>query len=421
MVNNFFNFNKDLVDISFNCEKECKDIFESIDAVENYNQCKILSAFIKNKVTETDFAGSTGYGYGDKGREKLDKIFADIFNTEDAIVRHNFVCGTHALAVTLFALLRPKDKLVAITGEPYDTLREVIGISNNGKNKGSLKDFGIVYDEIDLTDTRLELNIEDVAKKVKDAKVVYIQRSKGYSLRKSLAIEDIKKMISKVKLINESAIILVDNCYGEFVEKKEPTDIGADLIVGSLIKNPGGGIAKTGGYIAGKSKLIELCGARLTAPGIGREVGCTFGELRNMFLGLFLSPQATANALKTSIFASKLFENMGYEVYPKFNEKRSDIIQAIRFNSPQKVIAFCQGIQKGSPIDSFITPVPWDMPGYSNKVIMAAGTFTMGASIELSADAPIREPFAVWLQGGLTYNSGKIGVMLAAQEVKKID
>lgn len=408
-----------MVNSFYSCEKECKPIFEKVDSIEEYNQYKVLSAFINNKVTETDFAGSTGYGYGDKGREKLDRVFADVFNAEDALVRHNFVCGTHALTVALFALLRPKDKLVAI-GTPYDTLREVIGLDNKNENNGSLIDFGVQYDQVDLVDNELLLNTKDVTEKINDAKVIYIQRSKGYSLRDSLSIEDIRAILSTIKEVNKDAVILVDNCYGEFVEQLEPTDVGADLIVGSLIKNPGGGIAKTGGYIAGKSKLIELCSARLTAPGIGREVGCTLGELKNMFLGLFLSPHTTANALKTSIFAARLFGNIGYKVYPKFDAHRSDIIQAIKFNSPEKVMAFCKGIQKGSPIDSFVTPIPWDMPGYNDKIIMAAGTFTMGASIELSADAPINEPFAVWLQGGLTYSSGKVGVMLAAKEVEKL-
>ena len=413
---NFFNFDDSLLNQADEIENQCQNVFSNIESVSAYNQEKVLAAFIKNRITESDFAGSTGYGYGDKGREKLDKVFSDIFNSEDALVRHNFVCGTHAIATALFGILRPNDKIISITGRPYDTLTDIIGLDGCTKNFGSLKDFGVIYDEIDLLPTG-KLDLETIAKKSNDAKVIYIQRSRGYSLRPSISITEIKKVIELIKNINKNSIVLIDNCYGEFIEKIEPTDVGADLIAGSLIKNPGGGIAKTGGYIAGRADLIELCAMRLTVPGIGREVGCTFNELRNMFLGIFLSPQATANALKTAVFAAKLFENMGYEVFPKFNEQRSDIIQAIKLGDKNKVIAFCKGIQKNSPIDSFVTPTPWDMPGYNNEVIMAAGAFTNGSSIELSADAPIREPFSVWLQGGLTYPTGKIGILSAAQEL----
>ena len=303
----------------------------------------------------------------------------------------------------------------------YDTLREVIGLGDLKTDQGSLKDFGILYDQVDLKpDGSFDLNIINQKLKNNNIKIVYIQRSRGYSLRPSVDINKIKNIIEFIKNIDNNIIILIDNCYSEFVEILEPTDVGADLIVGSLIKNPGGGVAKTGGYIVGRADLVEKCSFRLTAPGLGKEVGCTFDELREMFLGLFLSPQAVSGALKTAILAAGLFEKMGYEVFPRFSEKRSDIVQAIKLGSEDKIIAFCKGIQKCSPIDSFVTPVPWEMPGYNNKIIMAAGAFTMGASIELSADAPIREPFAVFLQGGLTYSSGKIGVISAAEEINKI-
>ncbi len=410
-----FDFNKKVFDYSCEVEDNCAELFKQVDLIQEYNQKKVLAAFIKNNVADSDFVGSTGYGYGDKGREKLDKVFSDIFDAEDALVRCNFVSGTHAITVALFALLRPGDKLVSITGRPYDTLKQVIGIDCKEDN-GSLKNFGVSYDQIELTPDG-NFDYETIIKSCVDAKVIYIQRSRGYSLRPSMFISQIKEVTSIIKNINKNSIILVDNCYGEFVDVKEPVEVGADLMVGSLIKNPGGGISKTGGYIAGKSYLIELCAQRLTSPGIGKEVGCTFGELREMFLGLFLSAQTTSNALKTAIFASALFDKIGYDVFPKFDEKRSDIIQVIKLGSEKKIVDFCKGIQKCSPVDSFVSPLPWDMPGYNHKVIMAAGTFTMGSSIEISADAPIREPFAVWLQGGLTYSSGKIAVMSAANEV----
>lgn len=402
-------------------ENRCEFIFKEIDKIQDYNQQKILSSFIKHKVCLTDFSGSTGYGYSDQGRDKLDRVFADIFGSQDALVRHNFVCGTHAISTALFALLRPERKLLSITGLPYDTLSEVIGLKNSNINQGSLRDFGILYDQVDLRPDG-DFDFDMINQKLKNNKnidVVYIQKSRGYSLRPSLDINKIKKVIEFIKNINKQIVVMIDNCYGEFVERYEPTDVGADLIAGSLIKNPGGGIAKTGGYIAGRSDLIEKCAFRLTAPGLGKEVGCTFDELREMFLGLFLSPQAVSGALKTAVLAAGLFENIGFEVYPRFDEKRSDIIQAIKLGSEDKIIAFCEGLQKCSPIDSFVSPVPWEMPGYNNKIIMAAGAFTMGASIELSADAPIREPFAVFLQGGLTYAYGKLGIMSAVQYINK--
>ncbi len=330
------------------------------------------------------------------------------------MVRHNFVSGTHALTTALFGVLRPGDVLLSLTGAPYDTMEEVIGI--RGEGSGSLKDFGVHYRQLDLLPDGTP-DYAAIPEAVKGVKVAYIQRSRGYSLRDSLSIAHIEEIAKLVKQGNPDAILMVDNCYGEFVEDKEPTQVGADLIMGSLIKNPGGGIARTGGYIAGRKDLVELCAYRLTSPGIGKEAGCTLGENRNMYLGLFHAPTVVASALKTAVFAASLFSLLGYEVLPKFDGHRTDIIQTVCLKDEPSLTAFCQGIQKGSPVDSFVVPEAWDMPGYESQVIMAAGAFTMGASIELSADAPIREPFAAWLQGGLTYPSGKIGILLAAQSM----
>lgn len=410
----FFNIDQRITSLSQRAELRAKDVFRAIDERAEHNQYKVLSAFINNGVSESHFTGSTGYGYGDRGREVLDAVFAEITGSEDALVRHNFVSGTHALTTALFGVLRPNDTLVSLTGKPYDTLEEVIGI--RGEGMGSLKDFGVNYTELPLTEDGT-VNYTGIANVVRNAKVAYIQRSRGYSLRPSLNINDIEKIVKLVKATNPDAIIMVDNCYGEFVEAKEPTEVGADLIVGSLIKNPGGGIARTGGYIAGKKDLVELCAYRLTSVGCGKEVGCTLGENKALFMGLFFAPTVVASALKTAVFTSGLFELLGFEVFPRYDENRTDIIQAVKLGNEQALIAFCQGVQKGAPVDAFVTPEPWDMPGYENQVIMAAGTFTMGASIELSADAPIREPYAAWLQGGLTYPSGKLGVILAAQSM----
>lgn len=416
MVNKspFFNFDDRILQTAENAEKMCSEAFKKIEETEHYNQQKVLAAFAKHRISETHFYGSTGYGYGDIGREALDAVYADVFGCEDALVRHNFVSGTHALTTALFGVLRPKDILLCVTGAPYDTLEEVIGI--RGEGNGSLKDFGIEYRQVDLTEDS-KPDYLAISKNSSVAKVVYIQRSRGYSLRDTLSVDTIKRIIEHVRRVNHHAAVIVDNCYGEFVDKIEPTDVGADLIIGSLIKNPGGGIAKTGGYIAGKKELVEQCAYRLTSPGMGKEVGCTLGETRNMFMGLFFAPSVVASAVKTAVFAAAVFSQFGYEVYPKYDEARSDIIQAVKLKSPEALEAFCRGIQKGAPVDSFVTPEAWDMPGYEDKVIMAAGAFTMGASIELSADGPMREPYAAWMQGGLTYPSGKLGVMLAAQSM----
>ncbi len=415
MKNNFFNINKELEVLGARAQKMASERFREIDEIAQYNSEKVLSAFIKNGVSESHFVATTGYGYGDRGREVLDEVVAQIFGCEDALIRYNFMSGTHAIATALFGVLRPGDEMVCLTGTPYDTLHGVIGLSGE-PGCGSLKDFGIKYRQLELTEDG-KVDLKAIPAAVKGAKVAYIQRSRGYSLRDSLFISDIAKIVEKVKEGNPDAIVMVDNCYGEFVETMEPTQVGADIIIGSLIKNPGGGIAPTGGYIAGRHDLIELCAQRLTAPGVGKEIGCTLGNNRSLFMGLFFAPTVVASALKTATFASALFELLKYEVTPRYCDPRADIIQAIKLKEPKALIAFCEGVQKGAPVDSFVTPEPWDMPGYDSQVIMAAGAFHNGASIELSADAPLREPFAVWLQGGLTFETGKVGILLAAQSM----
>lgn len=414
-INSLFNIDERIIKLAEKAEEKCTDVFRKIDECAEYNGAKVLKAFAENRVSEPCFYGSTGYGYGDVGREVIDKVYADIMETEDALVRHNFVSGTHALSVALFGVLRTGDKIVSITGKPYDTLEEVIGISGKAGN-GSLKDYGVLYAQVDLNSDGTA-KLDAITDAVKDAKVAYIQRSRGYSLRKAFSVADIAEMIKAARKGNPDVIIMVDNCYGEFVEEFEPTHVGADIIIGSLIKNAGGGIARTGGYIAGRDDLIELCSYRLTCVGMGKEVGCTLDMNREILLGLFFAPDVTANALKTSAFAIELFNMTGFECSPSNDDARGDIITAVKLGNEELLTAFCQGIQKGAPVDSFVTPEAWDMPGYNSKVIMAAGAFTMGASIELSADAPIREPYAVWMQGGITYTSGKIGVMLALQEM----
>lgn len=414
-INSLFNIDERIIKLAEKAEEKCTDVFRKIDECAEYNGAKVLKAFAENRVSEPCFYGSTGYGYGDVGREVIDKVYADIMETEDALVRHNFVSGTHALSVALFGVLRTGDKIVSITGKPYDTLEEVIGISGKAGN-GSLKDYGVLYAQVDLNSDGTA-KLDEITDAVKDAKVAYIQRSRGYSLRKAFSVADIAEMIKAARKGNPDVIIMVDNCYGEFVEEFEPTHVGADIIIGSLIKNAGGGIARTGGYIAGRADLIELCSYRLTCVGMGKEVGCTLDMNREILLGLFFAPDVTANALKTSAFAIELFNMTGFECSPSNDDARGDIITAVKLGNEELLTAFCQGIQKGAPVDSFVTPEAWDMPGYNSKVIMAAGAFTMGASIELSADAPVREPYAVWMQGGITYTSGKIGVMLALQEM----
>ena len=408
-------FSREVQSLAAQAQLDCTPAFEKIEEIKEYNQQKVLAAFIHNNVSETHFHTSSGYGYGDRGRDVLDAVYAEVFGAEDALVRHNFVSGTHALAVALFGVLRPGDTMLCITGSPYDTLEEVIGIRGSGE--GSLKEFGVNYRQIELLSDGT-VDLDAVKQQVGNVQMVYIQRSRGYSLRPSLSVDTIGKICAEVRACNPEVMIVVDNCYGEFVEKKEPVQVGADLMIGSLIKNAGGGLATTGGYIAGKKELVEKCAYRLTAPGVGRELGCTLGQNKNMFMGLFFAPNVVGEALKSAVFASRLFELAGFRVTPEYRDSRADIIQSICLNTAENLTAFCKGIQSGSPIDSFVVPEPCDTPGYESQVIMAAGAFNTGASIELSADAPLREPYAVWMQGGLTYYSSKIGIMLALQTMK---
>lgn len=416
-----FGINGIISEISKTALKNVEEYFDRIEEITEYNQQKMLKAFIDNCVSESMFAESTGYGYDDRGRETIDKVFAQAVGAEDSIVRHNFTCGTHTLAVALFGVLRTGDTMLCVTGTPYDTIQPVIGIADSDKDMGSLKDYGINYKQVDL-DKNGRIDLAAIEKAVDDSiKMVYIQRSRGYNLRASLSVDEIGKIVRVSKKKNPNVIVMVDNCYGEFVEKQEPTEVGADLIAGSLIKNPGGAIAKTGGYIAGRHDLVEKCAYRLTTPGLGREVGATLGQSRELFMGIYNAPHVVGEAVKTAVFASEVMKLMGFGVTPEPHEIRHDIIQAIKLENPENLIAFCKGLQKGSPIDSFVTPEPWDMPGYDSKVIMSAGAFTLGSSIELSGDAPLREPFAVWMQGGTDFHASKIGVLLAAQEVMKIN
>ncbi|MEG1388985.1 MAG: methionine gamma-lyase family protein [Angelakisella sp.] len=413
-MTDFFTIDNRLMLLAEQAEQEAASALARIDRIAEYNSAKVLSAFIGNRISEAHLKGTTGYGYDDRGRDDLDKVYAQVFGAEDALVRHTFVSGTHALATALFGVLRPGDRMVSVTGSPYDTLEETIGI--RGEGTGSLREFGVLYSQVELLPSGSP-DYAAIAKEAVGARMVYIQRSRGYSLRPSLHIAEIKKICETAKKANPQVIVMVDNCYGELVERQEPTQVGADLVAGSLIKNLGGGIAPTGGYIAGRKDLVELCGYRLTCPGMGKEVGCTLDTLRAMYLGLFMAPAVVASALKTAVFAASFYSRLGFEVTPTWQEERTDIIQSVLCGGKEQLVAFCRGIQKGAPIDSFVTPEPWDMPGYDSQVIMAAGAFTMGASIELSADAPLHEPYAAWLQGGITYPTGKAGVILSAQEL----
>ena len=416
-IKNFFNIDDELLQLDKEIIDSLKQRFLEIDDITEYNQLKVLNAFIKNGVSEANMSGSTGYGYDDRGREILERVMADCMGAEDSIMRHNFVSGTHTLTVALFGILRPNDKVLVLTGRPYDTITGVFGIDS--KNDGSLSDFGVEYNEVALLPDGTP-DIEEIKNRLSkdNYKMAYIQRSRGYSTRPTLVIDDIKKLCDAVKEVSPSTIIMVDNCYGEFVEKLEPCDVGADLCAGSLIKNPGGGIARTGGYIAGRRDLVEKCADRLTCPGVGKEVGATLGMSRELYLGLFQAPHVVGEAVKTAVYTSALFSKMGYEVSPKPFEKRGDIVQCVTLGSAEGLVAFCQGMQSGAPVDSFVVPEPWDMPGYTDPVIMAAGAFTLGASIELSADGPLREPYAAWMQGGLNFHSAKAGVLLAAQKIR---
>lgn len=408
-----FGIRPEILELSKEVESEIREEFAKIDKIEEENTLKVLMACQKYTLSDMHFGTTTGYGYGDVGRDTIEKIFAEVLGTEDALVRNQFISGTHALTVALFAMLRPNDTMLSINGKPYDTLDEVIGVV---ENKSSLISYGVKYEQIDLIGN--DFDIPKIVDRVKkgNVKLICMQRSRGYALRNSLSLESIKNVIKEIRKVNTEAIIMVDNCYGEFVDTYEPCSIGADLIVGSLIKNLGGGITPNGAYIAGREELVELAAERLTAPGLGKEVGPTLGINRSIIQGLFSAPQVVASSLKTAVFASRMLEKLGYEVSPRYNDKRSDIVQTINFGDPDKLIKFCQGIQKGSPVDSNSIPEPWDMPGYTDKVIMAAGTFTQGSSIELSCDAPIRPPYTAFMQGGLTYQYGKAGVLKAINE-----
>lgn len=416
-IKNFFQIDDELLNLDKEILTSLKDRFAEIDDIAEYTQLKVLKAFIENGVSEAAMAGSTGYGYDDRGREILERVMADIMGAEDAIMRHNFVSGTHTLTVALFGVLRPNDKVLVLTGRPYDTITGVFGIDE--KNDGSLSDWGVDYNEVELLSDGTP-DIEAIKARLSQDKfkMAYIQRSRGYSTRPSLVIEDIKKLCEIVREVSPETIIMVDNCYGEFVEKLEPCDVGADLIAGSLIKNPGGGIARTGGYIAGRHDLVEKCAERLTCPGVGKEVGATLGMSRELYLGLFQAPHVVGEAVKTAVYTSALFKAMGYAVTPEPNDPRGDIVQCITLGTAEGLVAFCQGMQSGAPVDAFVVPEPWEMPGYTDPVIMAAGAFTLGASIELSADGPLREPYAAWMQGGINFHSAKAGVLLAAQKIR---
>ena len=405
---------KEVLDYCRDIEISLKERFEAIDQTAEYNQLKVIAAMQKNRVSDIHFSGTTGYGYNDLGRETLEAVYADVFHTEDALVRPQIVCGTHALYTALAGNLRPGDELLSPVGKPYDTLEEVIGIR---PSNGSLREYGITYRQVDLLPDG-SFDFEGIRAAINEkTKLVTIQRSKGYQTRPTLSVDRIGELIAFVKGIKPDVICMVDNCYGEFVEEKEPSDVGADMVVGSLIKNPGGGLAPIGGYIAGKKEYIENAAYRLGSPGLGREVGASLGVNQSLFQGLFLSPTVVAGALKGAIFAANVYERLGFSVVPNSTESRHDIIQAVTFGMPEGVIAFCQGIQAAAPVDSFVTPEPWDMPGYDSKVIMAAGAFIQGSSIELSADGPIKPPYAVYFQGGLTWYHAKLGILMSLQKL----
>lgn len=410
-----------IINLSEQVEEEIEPVFKRIEEVCEYNTIKVLKAFQDNHISDMHFGSTTGYGYGDIGRDTTEKVFAQVLRAEDSVVRGQFISGTHALTVTLFALLRPGDTLLSITGKPYDTLDEVIGIV---ENPSSLKSYQVHFEQIDLKTDEAnhendDFDYEAIQNRLQqgNVKVIEIQRSKGYSTRKSIGIEQIEKVVKWIRDIDKNVIIMVDNCYCEFVGTKEPLEVGADVIVGSLIKNLGGGIAPNGAYVAGRKDLISLVGERLTAPGEGKEVGPTLGITKSILQGLFMAPNVVASSLKTAVFASCCLEKLGFEVSPKYDDSRADIVQLINFKDKDKLIKYCQGIQMGSPVDSNSIPEPWDMPGYVDQVIMAAGAFTQGSSIELSCDGPIRPPYTAFMQGGLTYHYGKIGVMKAIENI----
>ena len=412
-------FSQELLTLAKEAEAALDAHFRLIDEISFLNTQRVMDAFREHRVSDSMFQSTSGYGYDDRGREVLEQVWADVFGAECALVRHNIISGTHALSIGLFGILRPGDVMYSVAGKPYDTLEEVIGIAGEAGN-GSLRDFGVDYAVTDLNDDgsfrfdEIEQNLRTLGKR---AKMVFVQRSKGYLNRKTLSVADIGELVRRVKAISPETFVVVDNCYGEFVDTEEPASVGADLVIGSLIKNPGGGIAETGGYLAGTRRAVELASYRMTSVGIGAEAGATLGQNKPMYKGLFFAPHVTAQALKTAHFAAYIFERLGYTVEPSWNEARHDIIQSVIMGSEEGLCAFCRGIQAGSPVDAFVTPEPWAMPGYTDRVIMAAGAFTQGSSIELSADGPLRPPYTAFLQGGLTWESGKLGILSAAQSV----
>ncbi len=416
-----FELREDIIRLGIETEQELAEIYSRIDKTAFHNQKKVLDAFHHERVSTECFNPTTGYGYDDMGRDVLDRVFARIFEAESAFVRHSILSGTHAITIALFGLLRPGDVMLSVTGTPYDTLKSVIGLAGS-EGCGSLKDFGIRYEEIPLTkESKLDHAAIRERLKLGDVKMVYLQKSPGYSTRSPLGNDAVKEAVSLVKEMNSSAFVVVDNCYAEFCEEHEPPFFGADLCIGSLIKNPGGGMAECGGYLAGNKKAVDLCAQRYSCPGIGLEIGATLGMTKSIFKGLFYAPHTVAQALKTAVFSAGVFQKMGYPVIPGPMDARFDIVQQISLNKGDRVEAFCKGLQGASPVDGYVVPIPWDMPGYQDPVIMAAGAFTQGSSIELSADAPMRAPFTVYMQGGLTYESGMLGILSAASEVKKIE
>ena len=412
-----YNFKDETIELYNKAMNDVVENFKTYDQIREFNQLKVLKAFQNNRVSDSHFTNSTGYGYGDVGRDTLDLVYADIFKCEKALVRPHFVSGTHAIGAALFGNLRPGDTLLAATGSPYDTLHTLIGINKN-ERVGSLKEYGVNYKQVDLVNYKIDIeSVKKVLAEDKTIKVVHMQRSTGYGWRNAFLIEELEEAIREFKSVNPDIVVFVDNCYGEFIDIKEPTEVGADLMAGSLIKNIGGGIAQTGGYIVGKEEYVDQAAYRLTTPGIGAECGATFNVMREFYQGLFLAPHIAMEAVKGAVLCARIMELAGYEVLPKYNDRRSDIIQAIKFNDKEKLIKFCKGIQKGSPIDSFVECEPWAMPGYDDEVIMAAGAFIQGSSIELSADAPIREPYIAYLQGGLTFDHAKTGILIALNNI----
>ncbi len=412
----FFKFNENLLNLANETEEGLKENFKNINLISQHNENKVLKAFLECKVSSSHFTQSTGYAYDDFGRDKLDELYSKIFKSEDALVRHNFVCGTHVISTVLFAVLKPKEKMLSITSTPYPTIRKTIGIEKSDF-KNSLIDLGVLYDEIDVFKEN-KLNLKELKTKLKEEiKLIYIQRSKGYSVRKAVNMQQIKLISETVHTISPKTIVFVDNCYGEFVEEQEPIEVGADLACGSLIKNPGGGIAKTGGYVVGEKNLIALVSEKLTAPGLGKEIGSSLNQNKDMFFGIFISPFFVSNALKVSVFTRKIFQNLGFKVFPNPSEKVSDIVSVLELNSKKALVSFCEALQKNSPINSFLTPTPSKMPGYENEIIMASGGFVNGASLELSCDAQLKPPYNVFLQGGLSYNSSKTTILKTIEKL----